>query len=122
MTTALRVPGAGSGRWRRGAVGMWRRRSASGWLGGYPGERAVPNQAARPGAEASSQVARVGQQAAVQGQAAAPDAFGQAELEPLELGDPLVDLSAPAARQPGPVLARGHTMRREGGELGPDLL
>src|ERR671918_585076 len=54
---------------------------------------------ARAGPGAARAVTRVRELAAVERQAAAADALGQAELEALELGDALVDARAPAARQ-----------------------
>src|SRR5262245_10080277 len=64
---------------------------------------AHPEPRAGPGA--GRPVVRVREPAAVQRQAAAADALGQPDLQALQLGDPVVDARAPAARQPRPVAA-----------------
>src|SRR5712691_9538561 len=84
--------------------------------------RPVADPVARAGTEAGSAVAGVGELAAVERQAAAADALGQAELEPPELGNALVDPRAPRCRETGPVAAGGRLMGRKLRELGSDLL
>ena len=52
---------------------------------------AVPKPVARTGSSCCNAIGGVGEGAAVEGEAAAADAFGQAGLEALELGDALID-------------------------------
>ena len=59
----------------------------------------VADPVARTGAAPARAVARVGELAAVQREAAAANAFGEPDLEPLELGDARVDAGGPVARQ-----------------------
>ena len=68
----------------------------------------------RARAERARAIARIRQPAATQRQAPAPDALGQARLQALQLGYPLVDARAPPTREPRPVPAPG---ARPGGSL-----
>src|SRR4051794_31576246 len=84
--------------------------------------RPVADPVARPRPEAGGAVAGVRQVAAVERQAAAADALGQAALQAPELGDPLVDPRAPRRREAVPVAAGRGAVGRQLGELGADLL
>ena len=79
--------------------------------------RACPDPVARAGAAPGGAVLRVRELAAAQGEAAAADALGQPELEPLELGDPVVDARGPGARQAAPVTAVRRAVGRQLGQL-----
>src|SRR5690606_27647400 len=74
---------------------------------------------ARPGA--SRPVHRVQDRAALHRKAAATNAIHQALLEPLELGDALVDARAPSACEASPVLVGGDAVDGELVELRSDL-
>src|SRR5690242_15208365 len=82
----------------------------------------IPEPVTGAGATAGGAVARVGEPAAIERQAAAADALGEAGLEPFELGDPLVDPLRPGGREPRPVAPLGRLVGRQLGELGADLL
>jgi hypothetical protein len=86
---------------------------------------ALPRPAApvaRAGAEAGRPVAGIGELAAFDREAATADAFGEPELEALELGDALIDPRCPRARETRPVAAGRRPLRRELGELRADLI
>src|SRR3954468_8586777 len=99
---------------RKPAAG--RGRAAWGIPPNFPlGRPAVPQQVARAGAVAPGAVVRVRERTAVEREAAAADALGEALLEALELGDARVDADGPGARQLRPVGARRHAVL---GQLG----
>src|ERR1041385_891179 len=83
--------------------------------------RAIADPVARPGPQAGGSIARIGQVAAVEREAAAPDARRQPGSQSLELRDPLVDAGRPGAGEPRPVPSARHPARRQALELGPDL-
>ena len=85
-------------------------------------QRPVADPVARARPEARGAVSRVREPAALERQAATADALGEAALEPFELADPLIDATAPAAREPRPVAAVGNPVGRQLGELVADLL
>ena len=101
-------PGAGARRLGAARAPRGARRAGAAWSPPPPaasspsGSRsasaagAVADPVARAGTEPGGAIARVRQPAAVERQTAAADALGEPELEPLELGDPLVDPGAPA--------------------------
>ena len=94
---------------RRRAAGRGRRRASPG------GRRASSAGRGRAGRA----VLGVRDRAAVEREAAAADALGQADLQPLELGDPLVDARRPAARQARPVAPGRRAVGGQLGELAP---
>ena len=71
----------------------------------------VAEPEARPGPEASHAVARVGELAAVEREAAAADALGETGLEAIELCYSLVDPGLPAPREARPVARPGARSR-----------
>src|SRR5919198_4790830 len=75
------------------------------WGVGPSRRRAVADPVARPRTEAGRPVSRVREPAALQREAAATDALGEADLEALELGDAGVDALRPGAREARPVAA-----------------
>jgi hypothetical protein len=89
---------------------------------GSGAERAVADPVSRPRPEPRRPVLGVGQLAAVERQAPAPDALRQPELDALELCDLGVDASGPAAREARPVAAGRRAVRRQLGELRADLV
>src|SRR4029079_7257241 len=89
---------------------------------GGSGGGAVADPVARARPELARAVVRVGQAAAGERQAAAPDALGQAVLQAPQLGDPFVDPRAPARRETRPVAPGRRAVRRGFGELGADLV
>ena len=103
---------------RRGGGCRGRLASRSPPSGGWP----VSDPVARARSQAGGAVAGVGELAAVEREAAAADAFGQAALEALELGDARVDPRRPRGREPGPVGPVGRLVGRELGQLGGDLV
>ena len=84
--------------------------------------RAVADPVPRTRAEACSAIVRVGETAAVEGQAAAADAALEPGPQQLELGDPSIDARDPGARQTRPVPPGGRAVGGELGELRADLL
>ena len=82
----------------------------------------IAEPVARPGAEAGGAIVGIGELAAVEREAAAADALGEARLQALQLGDPLVDAAAPGGGEPRPVRRVGDTVRGQLGELGGDLV
>jgi hypothetical protein len=69
-------------------------------------------QPARAAAALAQPVVAVAQQAAVQGEAAAADAVGEAVAQPDELVDARVELVAPRGGQAGPVLPVGGSVAK----------
>src|ERR687891_454539 len=84
--------------------------------------RVVADPGARARAEAGGPIAGVGKSASIQRQAAATDALGEADLEALELGDPLVDPRCPRAGETRPVAAGRRALRRQLCEVRADLI
>src|SRR5258708_39587040 len=82
----------------------------------------VADPVTRAGTEPCGAVARIGELAAIQRQAAAGDAFGEAAPEALELRDARVDSRRPRARQPRPIASGRDVVARQLGQLGADLL
>src|SRR5919106_2961252 len=74
--------------------------------------RAVADPIARTGAEAGCPVAGIGEPAAFDRETAAPDTFGEPDLETLQLCDPLIDPRGPRARESRPVAAGGRAAPR----------
>src|SRR5919106_2607905 len=85
-------------------------------------EGAVADPIARPRAKAGCLVAGVGKPASVEREAAAPDAFGEPELEAFELGDAPIDPRRPRPGETRPVAAARGAVRRQSGEFGVDLI
>src|SRR4029453_12767529 len=77
---------------------------------------------ARTGAGPAGAIGRIREFAFVDRQTSATDALGQPSLEPLKLGNPLIDPFGPLAREAGPVLSRRHPIGRKLGELRADLI
>ena len=103
---------------RAGGVGHSRIRAR-----GYSARPASDRRSSSAGrGRGGSPVARVCQLAAAQGETAAADALGQALLEALQLGDPLVDAGAPRGRELRPVAARRHAVGGQLVELLADLV
>src|SRR6185295_3329626 len=98
--------------------------SFPGFSGGTPAWRSlrVAEPVPRPRPAPRRAVARIGQLAALEREAAATDALGEAGLQALELGEPFLDARRPLARQAGPVAPPRHVVRRQPGELGADLV
>jgi hypothetical protein len=86
------------------------------------GPRPVADPVARAGTESSGAVARIRELAAVEREAAAADALGEAEPQALELGDTLVDSRRPSGREACPVAAGGRLIGGKLRELGAYLL
>jgi hypothetical protein len=84
--------------------------------------RSVPDPVARAWTESGGAVTGVGEPTAVERQTSAADAFGQPDLETLELGDPVFDPRRPRGREPGPVAASRCLVGRKLRELGADLV
>src|SRR5215471_15431929 len=82
----------------------------------------APHPRPRPRPLPRRAIAGVGEPAAIEREAAAADALGEARFQPPELGDPLADPRRPARRERRPVGPLGHAVVRQRGELGPDLL
>ena len=61
--------------------------------------RAVRDPVARTGAEAGRPIGGIGEPAPLERETPAPNAFGEAGPEALELGDTLVDPRRPGARE-----------------------
>src|SRR5436305_10480766 len=76
----------------------------------------------RPGTERAGGVARIGELAAVEREAAAPDAFGEAQLPAFELGDAGVDPVAPVTGELLPLGAARRPVGRQLGELPADFV
>jgi hypothetical protein len=89
---------------------------------GSAAERAVADPVARSGAPGAGAVVGVRETAAIEREAAAADALGQADLEALELGDSMVDPRGPPLGEARPVTAGRRAIRRQLGELRPDLI
>src|SRR5919202_726397 len=76
----------------------------------------------RTRATRANSVAGVRELAAAEREAAAADAFGEPLLEPLELGDALVDAAAPSGGELRPVGAGRHPVGRQLRQLLADLI
>src|SRR5579871_3582804 len=85
------------------------------------GLRWIAEQVAGPRTERRRAVSRVGQAAAIEGQAAAADAVVEAPSQSLELGDAVLDPLAPTGGQARPVGPGGDAVGREPGQLGRNL-
>src|SRR3954451_9885958 len=81
----------------------------------------VSDPEARARARARGAIAGVHELAALEREAAAPDALSESGLEPLELGDALVDAACPGRREARPVVPGGSRVRRKPVELARDL-
>jgi hypothetical protein len=82
----------------------------------------VAEPEARARAALADAIAGVGEAAALEREAAAADALGEAEPEALELGDAIVDPRRPSAREARPVAARRRAVGGELAQLATDLL
>src|SRR5712692_1330942 len=83
---------------------------------------AVADPVARTRSQPRCPVAGIGELAALERETAAPDARCQANPEPLELREPLINPRRPGARQARPLPAGRHPVRRKASKLLPDLL
>jgi hypothetical protein len=88
--------------------------SAAQWL--------VADPVAGAGPSGGGAIARIREMTAIEREAAATDALGESEFEPLKLGDSLIDPRPPRARELGPVAARGGAVGRELGQFRANLL
>src|SRR5579875_588720 len=84
--------------------------------------RRIADPEAGAGAAGPGAVARIGERTAVERQAAAADALGEAGAQALELRDALVDPCGPCAREARPVPPAGGAVRGQLLELGGDLV
>jgi hypothetical protein len=82
----------------------------------------VADPVASARALAGGAVVGVGEAAAIEREAAAADALGQPRLEPLELGDALVDPLRPGGGEARPVAALRRLVGRQLRQLRADLL
>jgi hypothetical protein len=85
-------------------------------------QRLVPDPVAGAGPSGGGAIARIREMTSIEREAAATDALGETEFEPLQLGDPLIDPRPPRARKLGPVAPRGGAVGRELGQFRANLL